>query len=87
MEFAEPQVRPCKKLFMSGISKGNPEASADLVPKREHFSMLSSGIFHVNGYNSSLSSPTSARGFVAIREESAIWALGENVQAARFNNS
>jgi hypothetical protein len=44
------------------------------------------GIFHIYGYNSSLSSPTLTRGFVTFSEGSAILAPGRNVQAARSNS-
>jgi hypothetical protein len=64
MEFLEPQVRHCKKSFPSCIPKRNPEVSGDFVQKREHREHIDA-IFHVHGYNSSLSSQTLARGFVA----------------------
>jgi hypothetical protein len=79
MESVGPQVRQCKKSFPSCISKRNPEAHLGFLFKNGNIV----GAFYIHGYNSSPSSPTLSRGFVAFPEESAIWAPGENVQAAR----
>jgi hypothetical protein len=77
MEFVKPQARHCKNRSRAE-SRSETLKSLEILFKNGNTFDAIFGIFHIHGYNSSLSSPTLTRGFVTFPEGSAILAPGRN---------
>ena len=86
MECVDSQVRHCKKIVPELHLEGETLKPLDILLRNGNMFDAIFCIFHIYGYNSSRSSPTLARGFVAFLEGSAICAPGRNVQAAKSNS-
>jgi hypothetical protein len=74
-----------KKSFPSCISSETLKP-LEILFKNGTISDAIFGIFHIHGYNYSLSSPTLARGFAASLKKERFGPPGRNVQAARSNS-
>ena len=86
MEFAEPQVRPCKKLFPNCISKRNPEALQILFQNVNIFDAVFRHLPHSQLQFFAFIADVGARLCCNPVKGVRFGLLEENVQAARSNN-